>query len=469
MSDFRNVYSTIRSKLAHDYWDPNYARVLIQDAQIDANNIQLQEKPIVFWNDILIQAIREKKIEDLLGWACSGKPGLEDLRTQFLRLLPDWDHRFGQITDAKLPFPLNQSFDEIVDAIAKGILVPVLGPSINPAIYNDLSARLVELLVQADFQNDPQVADEKVSRAREKKKFVKTYYGSLCTICHFLPALVPSECPLLVIDLRLMSSLNDVSGIPTEGKNLIIVAAVNNVLHFRIFDDDGKVVVDTDEKRLTEQVRQIEDLRERLKSLWPPYELTTIDKGRVITAVTSIVDHTHVDTSVYDEQMLSVAKTNCRSLSQLYLLKHGPASLYDNIKQSIIDASVTVNPIHHVLARLLKEWPELSAARKPDQVTGGEPAQRPALPFSLIITSNCDVGLEREFEKARIPYDLLWCVAAGRNQGKWMYMPYERKATKGKWKEGPIVSHRRADRYSFRQGSEGYYHQNLWNDQGSVD
>ena len=93
-------------------------------------------------------------------------------------------------------------------------------------------------------------------------------------------------------DLRLMSSLNDVSGIPTEGKNLIIVAAVNNVLHFRIFDGDGKVVVDTDEKRLTEQARQIEDLRKQLESLWPPHELTRSDKGRVITAVTSIVGHT---------------------------------------------------------------------------------------------------------------------------------------------------------------------------------
>ena len=90
-----------------------------------------------------------------------------------------------------------------------------------------------------------------------------------------------------------MSSLNDVSGIPTEGKNLIIVAAVNNVLHFRIFDGDGKVVVDTDEKRLTEQARQIEDLRKQLESLWPPHELTWSDKDRVITAVTSIVGHTH--------------------------------------------------------------------------------------------------------------------------------------------------------------------------------
>ena len=95
-------------------------------------------------------------------------------------------------------------------------------------------------------------------------------------------------------DLRLMSSLNDVSGIPTEGNNLIIVAAVNNVLHFRIFDDDGKMVVDTDEKRLTEQAQQIEDLRKQLESLWPPHELTRSENCRVITAVTSIVSHPRI-------------------------------------------------------------------------------------------------------------------------------------------------------------------------------
>jgi hypothetical protein len=94
-------------------------------------------------------------------------------------------------------------------------------------------------------------------------------------------------------DLRLMSLLNDVSRIPTSGKNLIIVAAVNNVLHFRFFDGDGKVVVDTDEKSLSEQAWQIKELREQLKSLWPPHELTWSDKERVITAVTSIVGHTH--------------------------------------------------------------------------------------------------------------------------------------------------------------------------------
>jgi predicted NAD-dependent protein-ADP-ribosyltransferase YbiA (DUF1768 family) len=93
-------------------------------------------------------------------------------------------------------------------------------------------------------------------------------------------------------DLRLMSAVDGVSRIPTEGKNLVVVAAVEQVLHFRIFDGHGKTVVDMDEKRLTEQVRAIEDLRKQLKRWWPPHELTGKEKARVITAVTSIVGHT---------------------------------------------------------------------------------------------------------------------------------------------------------------------------------
>jgi len=93
-------------------------------------------------------------------------------------------------------------------------------------------------------------------------------------------------------DLRLMSSVNDVSGIPTEGKWLIIVAAVHDVLHFRIFDGDGKMVVDTDEKRLTDQAQQIENLKKQLESVWPPHGLTSSEKDWVITAVASIVGHT---------------------------------------------------------------------------------------------------------------------------------------------------------------------------------
>jgi exosortase len=95
--------------------------------------------------------------------------------------------------------------------------------------------------------------------------------------------------------LRLVSSLNDASGLPTVGKNLIIVAAVNNVLHFRIFNGDGTMVVNTDEKRLPKQDWQIEDFKKQLESLWPPYKLTWSEKDRVVAAVTSIVGYTITD------------------------------------------------------------------------------------------------------------------------------------------------------------------------------
>ncbi len=95
-------------------------------------------------------------------------------------------------------------------------------------------------------------------------------------------------------DLRLISSVTDVSEIPPGGKDLIIVAAVDNVLHFRVFDGGGNVVVDTDEKRLTKRARQIKDLRERLVGCWPPHELTGTARDRIITAVTSIVGHTRL-------------------------------------------------------------------------------------------------------------------------------------------------------------------------------
>ncbi len=95
-------------------------------------------------------------------------------------------------------------------------------------------------------------------------------------------------------NLRLMSAVNDVSGIPTEGTNLVIVAAVDHVLHFRIFDGDGTVVVDTHEKRLTEQARQIEVLRTELESLWPPNAPTNSKRAHVIKAATSITGHTQL-------------------------------------------------------------------------------------------------------------------------------------------------------------------------------
>jgi Protein kinase domain len=97
-------------------------------------------------------------------------------------------------------------------------------------------------------------------------------------------------------DLRLVPSVKDERNAPTGGKdliNLIIVAAVDNVLHFRMFDGDGKLVVDTDEKRLTGQAGQIENLRNRLVGLWPPHQLTGFEKDQVIVVIASIIGHTY--------------------------------------------------------------------------------------------------------------------------------------------------------------------------------
>src|SRR5262249_47036846 len=83
---------------------------------------------------------------------------------------------------------------------------------------------------------------------------------------------------LLGCDLRLMSSVKDVERLPREGKNLIVVAAVGQVVHVRIFDSDGKTVVDTDETRLKDRVQQIAAVKRQLDSLWPPHELTGNEK-----------------------------------------------------------------------------------------------------------------------------------------------------------------------------------------------
>jgi subtilisin family serine protease len=107
------------------------------------------------------------------------------------------------------------------------------------------------------------------------------------------------------VDLRWMSALNDVSGIPTEGRNLIIVAAVNHLLHFRIFDGDGKLVVDIDEKSLADQAQPIEELRKHLESLGPPHEMTRSEKDQVVTAVTSIIGRTLSTVSESDDPLIT--------------------------------------------------------------------------------------------------------------------------------------------------------------------
>jgi hypothetical protein len=124
-------------------------------------------------------------------------------------------------------------------------------------------------------------------------------------------------------NLQLMSSLKDASGIPTAGDRLIIVAAVDHVLHFRIFNVDGKMVVDTDEKKLTQQPQQIEGLRKQLESVWPPHELTQSEKARLIAGVTSIVGYNPTAGSIAPTVSAALLVTISHDDLELQLSKAG--------------------------------------------------------------------------------------------------------------------------------------------------
>jgi len=161
-------------------------------------------------------------------------------------------------------------------------------------------------------------------------------------------------------DLRLMPPVNDVSGIPTSLDacvglflGLIIVVLVGHVLHFRVFDRDGNVVVNTDEKRLTEQALLIEDLKYQLESLWPPHKLTECEKLRVIAAVTSIIGHTpRISYSPQEAEQLN--------LSCLYVLESHPAVAMgfwtrDKKLSEVPKYKRQITPSFHKLVKEVKE------------------------------------------------------------------------------------------------------------------
>jgi RNA polymerase sigma factor (sigma-70 family) len=88
------------------------------------------------------------------------------------------------------------------------------------------------------------------------------------------------------VELRLMPKVSDLSALPTAGKNLFIVANLNHALHLRMFDVHGKMALDSDAKRFTNT--WAEYLRQLVPKLWPPHELTHIDKISVIGAIRNL-------------------------------------------------------------------------------------------------------------------------------------------------------------------------------------
>ncbi len=93
-------------------------------------------------------------------------------------------------------------------------------------------------------------------------------------------------------DLRLVSPLTETSGIPIQGRNLVTISNVNDVLYFRIFNRDKNIVFDSNERLLKGKSEQIENLRKELSTSWPPQKVTEHEKRHIITNVASISGRT---------------------------------------------------------------------------------------------------------------------------------------------------------------------------------
>ncbi len=152
--------------------------------------------------------------------------------------------------------------------------------------YQDERADLAEVALARLARLGPLTSEQWLIRARAAQILGKLD-DALADLAH-----VPDADSLDGLGLRLLPALADVSALPRGGKSLIVVADLQKVLHFRIFEAAGTAVVDTDENRLPGKSAQIAELKRLLKGLWHEPRLSEGDKVRVNTAVASVVGYT---------------------------------------------------------------------------------------------------------------------------------------------------------------------------------
>ncbi len=100
-----------------------------------------------------------------------------------------------------------------------------------------------------------------------------------------------NEKKLIGYNLRLLKSWGDGSDVAASGKSLVLVGVNNDgLLHIRIFDAQGNRVTDMDETKLpVNQAQMIATLKSKLPELLSSSMLTDAKKARVLTDVMSIV------------------------------------------------------------------------------------------------------------------------------------------------------------------------------------
>ena len=117
-----------------------------------------------------------------------------------------------------------------------------------------------------------EIAHVAVARGRRNELIAAVSQAKYSNLLPTMHAVLAEEYLNLRYDVRLMFSVKHVSGMPTAGRKLVVAADVDHVLHFRIFDDDARLVVETDEKAIMGKAEPLKDLRVQLEKLarFPP-------------------------------------------------------------------------------------------------------------------------------------------------------------------------------------------------------
>jgi SIR2-like domain len=101
-------------------------------------------------------------------------------------------------------------------------------------------------------------------------------------------------------------------------------------------------------------------------------------------------------------------------VSQYVAVNDGTGLLYDELRK-LFDADYEPTPVHDFFASL-------------PRLLGQKPEREVPWASQLILTTNYDDLLERAFERASEPFDVVWYIADGDARGKFWHRPHEGEA-----------------------------------------
>ena len=104
---------------------------------------------------------------------------------------------------------------------------------------------------------------------------------------------------------------------------------------------------------------------------------------------------------------LESASTDLAEIAQQVLAAEGPKPLERALRELLLGDPVEPGPVHHALARIP------ATLRAADRES-----------YPLLVTTTFDTALERAFERVNEPFDLAVCVAAGKDRGRFLHIPW---------------------------------------------